>query len=1113
MTGAGALGLEVTRTVVVADMVGSTQFLAEHGSERSDEVRRALFSMLAEETRAVGGELIKTTGDGCMSTFTSSATAVEAALAMHRGAQRAGRRMVPIQLRIGIAVGDVTFESGDVFGLAVVVAARLCDQARPLQVLVTQTVADLTGDRGGHRFVSAGSFPLKGIPEPVSCCEVLEAPRDVRPPLPQPLQRGFSEVLVGRERELAKLRMPWKAAVSGSDRAETLVLIQGDAGIGKSRMAAAFAREVHGDDATVLLGRCEPGRNVPYEAFHGPLRDLLATAERSVLRAHVDACGGELTRIVPELTERLAGVPAPAVGDPGVERDRLFDAITDLLARCAREAPLLLVIEDIHWAARSTLELIDRLTGEGAPGSVLIVATFRDSASDRTEGLNALVARSVERRSSMQIELRGLSEPELIEMVSDLAGEELDSGGKSFVAALHGRTAGNPFFAGQVLRDLIERGDLVQDLHGWQTPAVAITELPSGVVDVVRQRLDRLSPAARDVLPLAAVLGQRFSLSDLRLVASDADDVTGLVTSLEEAESARFVSDTAPGQFAFNHAIVREVLLSSMSSSSRALLHLKIGNALANVGGDGPLADARIVAEHYLQASLLGDAEPAAQFALEAAAASLWQADHDGARDLLERAASAIEGLRPVDHSLLHDVLLTLLWILLSRLDSDFRTTLPRAADAARRTGEPERLATVALCVTGMANAGEPEPEATTLLEEALDGLGFADSAIRAYVLASLGFGELLEGRQIGGRHIDEALAIAERLAGTDDEILAQVVVLSGFACVGRPGAAARLRGIDRAMSFSTVGGDWRSGLRERVPLMMAPVLGPEVRGLARLATGDRAAFESSFEELCDIAERTGTTLALGWSHQWRTMLALMDGRFEEAPALGYAAVEAIPTEANYALGYQAQLLWQSVEQGNAGNTVDMLRFIVDTTPGIPAFGASLAIAQLLAGNPEAAEAEADRILTEWFSYARNWLWPQTAYQLAEVACVLAMKSAVGVLLDELDPYAGELLVVGPGVYVVGAYDRVRGSLRSLAGQHDAAVDLLRSGLRLEEQVEAPPLIARSCYWLAKGLATRDDPGDRDEARELAARCVDLATPLGMVALAADAGSLLSDLG
>ena len=215
-----------------------------------------------------------------------------------------------------------------------------------------------SGSRGGHEFRSVGTLELKGLPDPVGAAEVMWTPAAVAlaVPLPGALAPDEGEwAFAGRDAAFAQLQSEWKAAVAGEPR---IVMIVGEPGIGKTRLVAELARAVHDDGALVLLGRTDEHVDAPYGPWREALRALVRSVPDEVLESHVADHGGELTRIVPDLARRIEGATASVAPDPETERLLLFEAVNGLLDVMSAEAPVLLVLDDLHWADRSSLQLL-----------------------------------------------------------------------------------------------------------------------------------------------------------------------------------------------------------------------------------------------------------------------------------------------------------------------------------------------------------------------------------------------------------------------------------------------------------------------------------------------------------------------------------------------------------------------------------------------------------------------------------------------------------------------------------------------------------------------------------------------------------------------------------
>jgi predicted ATPase len=316
--------------------------------------------------------------------------------------------------------------------------------------------------------------------------------------LPGSLRPTSTFPFVGRAPELERLRTLMPTAEGEGRR---VVLLGGEPGSGKSRLVREFAAEVAHDGALVLYGACDAVVRTPYGPFVEALDHLARTADPAELRAALGTGGGELTRLLPDLTARIGELPPPVAADPDTERHRLHTAVTDLLAGITRDRPALLVLEDGHWADAPTLMLLRHLTRSAAHARVLVLATFRDTDADVTEGLSETLADLRRSDDVVRLHLGGLSGNEVAEFVRSAAGSEH----VELAEAIHDLTEGNPFLVCELWRTFVETG--------------AVDISPESVREVVSQRLARLSPATTDLLELAAAAGSEFELDVVRRAA------------------------------------------------------------------------------------------------------------------------------------------------------------------------------------------------------------------------------------------------------------------------------------------------------------------------------------------------------------------------------------------------------------------------------------------------------------------------------------------------------------------------------------------------------------------------------------------------------------------
>ena len=328
----------------------------------------------------------------------------------------------------------------------------------------------------------------------------------------------------------------------------------------------------------MLYGRCDEDLGVPYQPWAQALGYLVKEAPQKILDAHVDRFGGDLARLVPALGDRLPDLPALARATPR----RSAICSTQPSRACSRSAgeeePLLLILDDLQWADGPTLSLLRHVVTAGASMRVMVMGIYRDSDLSRDHPLTALLADLHRDQGGERMKLTGLESDDVLALIEAAAGQELDEDGRALAAEITRETAGNPFFAGELLRHLTESGAIVQEDDGrWRLVGdLAKLGLPQSVREVIGRRVERLGPEARTALSAAAVIGRDFDL-DLLLAVVELPEAR-LLDLLDEAVAASLLRESSEqrGRFTFTHALVEHTLYEDLGRTRRALLHRQV---------------------------------------------------------------------------------------------------------------------------------------------------------------------------------------------------------------------------------------------------------------------------------------------------------------------------------------------------------------------------------------------------------------------------------------------------------------------------------------------------------------------------------------------------------
>ena len=897
-----------------------------------------------------------------------------------------------------------------------------------------------------------------------------------RLPLPRALARADQRPFVGRVEPLRQLRERWSESVRGHGG---LVALGGEPGIGKTRLAARFAAEVWAEGGTVLYGRADVESVSPYEPFVECLRHCAAQWPWLADEPGLGSAAQLLGELIPEL-----GRPAAAAADPVREepndRQKLFEAVLQLLLRAAGERPLLVVVEDLHWADAPTIRLLRELPRRGAGSPVLIVATYRDLEAEASGPLAESLVDLPREGLLERIVLHGFDRSETAALVGSCVGQTaLDA---ALAEHLRDQTGGNPFFIEEVLHSLDEPPDVA-------------ARVPEGVKDVIGQRLNRLAPAALETLTLAAVLGTDFRLSTLQIVAL-ADETHALLAALEAAVAARLVVEDPDevDRFSFAHALVRETLYERPIESRRLRLHLRVAEALEFEAAPGTVHPAEL-ANHYFQARHVGGAAKAVVFSLSAAEAALTIHAYEEAADHYERALAALEIVRGHDAAARCDVLLALGAARWQASTPDRSPTFARALELARGLGSADRLAQAALGAGGRFYA----PSATDLpeievLDEALTELPAGDSALRVRLLA----------RQAENLAAAEPAARARELANEAVEMARRIGEPAALATALMGLHAARLH-VDQAPE--------RRRLAEEA-LALAGELGEvETCALGRhwllydlAELGDLDEAWRRHGELELLAMDLQQPLYQHASLVWRSVLTGLAGRFDQAERLAWASVAlaegARAPEAR--THFMAQLVALRREQGRLDELLPELERLARDEPTVGPWQCVLPLAFLDAGDPVRARDAYDAGLAGGVSAVpRTMFWLACLASLAEAAAVVGDAEGGARLYTALEPYA-DRLAQWSFTGNAGSVHRLLGRTAAVAQQRERACAHFEEALRRHAALGCGPLLARTRCDYGELLLT-GTRADRARARRLFSEAHSSAGDFGMAGIAARA--------
>jgi class 3 adenylate cyclase/tetratricopeptide (TPR) repeat protein len=1074
-----------TVSMLITDLVDSTAMADRIGPAAAEELRIEHFRLLRAALERTGGREVKNLGDGLMTVFDSAAQSLLCAVDMQQAIEARNRRSEePVGMRIGVSIGEAIIEEGDYFGWPAVEATRLCAAADGGQIVVNTLVRQVAGAREDDRFRPLGGLELKGITEPLEAFELRWEPLlSTGTALPERLRELPATDYVGRQAERERLTKLWAGACNGSLH---LALISGEAGVGKTRLATHLALQVREEGATVLYGRCDEDLGVPYQPWGQALGYLVREAPRAVIDDHVERYGSDLARLIRALRDRVPDLPPARQSDPETERYLLYAAAAGLLERAGEQEPLLLILDDLHWADQPTLSLLRHIVTADSSMPAMVVGTYRDSDLSRDHPLTALLADLHRDQGGERMRLTGLESEDVVALMEALAGRELDADGRALAVEITRETAGNPFFAGELLRHLIESGAILRQEDGrWHVAGdLAELGLPQSVREVIGRRVERLGPDARTALSAAAVIGRDFDL-DLLLAVVELPEKR-LLDLLDEAVAASLLKESPEraGRFTFTHALVEHALYEDLGRTRRARLHRLVAEALEEQCGDEPGERLGELAGHWAAAVVSSNSTKAIHYARRAAERALEQLAPDEAVRWYRQALELDDQSPDNDRFERCELLIGLGEAQRQSGNPEFRETLLDATQLAQELNDADRLyrAVLANSRGWTSQVGAVDSERVQALEAAAEALP-DDDPRRAQMLALLGQELHYSGDPPRCRRLAaEAVEIA-RAAG-DPVALANTLFIACWAIWVPDMLQERRRLTDELLelaqrlndpwlSFWAASRQWEVGIE----------------------AGDRSQAESAL-----LTMRTLAASVPQPSFVWLRLLdefawAFTQGDLPSSEQWAMRAFEAASAsgEPDAAMFFGVQLLTVRFQQRRSGEFVDQVVQFAGEPDCLAGWRAAAALC--LIENGREAEARELALAEDFRSVPWDAAWSAALFMWAQVCARLDLGDRAGQLYELLAPFSGQLASGGSLVY--GTIAWALGTLAATQERYEQAGAHFATAVEIEERLGAPLFLARTHVSWARALIARGRPENLDRAQCMLEQAGETAERLG----------------
>jgi class 3 adenylate cyclase len=909
-------------------------------------------------------------------------------------------------------------------------------------------------------------------------------PQDAGEPV-EPVE-GLADPFIGRQREQEQLRAALARTLSGEGG--TLMVV-GEPGIGKTRLTSEFATFARLRGAEVLVGHCyEGGVAVPYLPFVEAFRQHVRSCDDELLRAELGSGAPEVATLVSEVRRRLPEVSEPPPLEGETERIRLFESVASFVRNAAATTPLVLVLDDLHWADKPTLLLLQHLVRGIRAERVLLIGTYRDVELERTHPLAEIVAALRHEQLYERVLLRGLSFEDVRDLLRARGGQDPPEG---FVQRILDETEGNPFFVAEVLSHLLEIGVIRREEGQWVgDPSVIEESIPEGVREVIGRRLSNLDEGANEMLTIASAMPDGFRYEVLVRVSGL--DEEALLLALETALRARLIAerkDDRGGAYQFTHALIRQTLYGELSTPRRVRLHRRIGEALEAFHAANLAPHLGALAYHFFQAVQTGDADKAVDYSRRAAARSLELMAYEEAAAHCDRAIQALDFAEAREDAERCELLLTLGEAQYKAGDGDASgAAFRRAAEIAHRCELPEALARAALGFAGPTGTlGTVVAEREHLLEAALEALGSDDTALRAQVLGRLSQEYSYTDETPKSRALAEtAVALARRLG--DPAPLSHALRALRFAIGGPDDPAAQRAVSEEALRCAVEAGDPEAHLACLLLVISD-----------RRYDGEPEASRRAIDEHRALAERLRQPYHRWWSLIHAAARAMEDGRFAEAQRL---ASEALPiglqVDRENALQYFAgQSYIIRLSAGGLEELEPAIRESARDFSGLPGWRAVLASVYAEMGLEADARREFEFFAARDFEpLRRDTIWLPCMTSLATTCVFLRDGRRAARLYELLEPYADR--IIGTMLSNVFPAAESLGRLAGTLGRYEDAERHFRFALDWAQRVDIRPVYVRVLVYLAQMHVARGAAGDTSRVLALLNEALPVAREFGM---------------